>query len=148
MFYSNDTIGNFMSPTAQSIYEAPNNGTVSGEQNIFKIRAAWASDSNNPLKFDVSWEFDAQNSVNVPTTAGFGANGALAASNIKETSMKATSDGRCWYISKVSGYPSDTTSVAHDYSGYGSSVFSNSNNPIFSGFKSGFNVTFIRSSSE
>lgn len=148
MFYSNDTIGNFMSPTAQSIYEAPNNGTVSGEQNIFKIRAAWASDSNNPLKFDVSWEFDAQNSVNVPTTAGFGANGALAASNIKENIVNATSDGRCWYISKVSGYPSDTTSIAHDYSGYGSNVFSNADNPIFSGFKSGFNVTFIRSSSE
>lgn len=148
MFYGNDTIASFMSPTAQPIYEAPNNATVSGEQNIFKVKSAWASETNQALKFDVSWEFDTQNAVNVPTTAGFGDNGTLAASNINETVINATSDGRCWFISKVSGYPTDTITVAHDYSGYGSNVIADSDNPIFPGFKSGFNVTFIRSSSE
>ena len=89
----NGALGTQTSPS-QAASGTYSNGTVMvlpGQHSEFRIRAPWASDPGKPLKFNIKWEYDVNNTVNVLTTSS--GQGDAIAPGFGDSS--AVSDGKC-----------------------------------------------------
>jgi hypothetical protein len=130
-----------ISPQTASAFEGSNGATLSGQVTSFKIKSSWASDANKPLKFNVKWEYNADNAVNVPSEVSF------TSTNPTTTykSVTTTSDGKCYaQYDRTTTYP-DFTTLFHDNTGanVANSIDTQQQDAI-----SHFDVQFVRSTAE
>lgn len=78
-----------VTPSSNSTYSI-----LSGQYNVFSVRASWASDVNKPQILNFKWEYAPTVSSNVITSGGFGVGGAQSVGTISKVSAKI--QGKCY----------------------------------------------------
>jgi hypothetical protein len=141
LFSDDGVASSQVSPTSASAFNGGNAVTLSGQVTSFKIKSTWASDANKPLKFNVKWEYNADNAVNVPSSFTF----TGSDQNTTYKSITTTSDGKCYaQYDRTASYP-DYTDLFHDNTG------AKTTNTLDTSLNSGisyFQVQFVRSTAE
>lgn len=140
----NGALGSQTSPSkaASGTYS---NGTVMvlpGLHNKFRIRAPWASDPGKPLKFNIKWEYDVDNAVNVLTTSS-GQGDAIAPGF---GGSSAVSDGKCDGTYHNNYRPSDKK--VHDNTGAGVPDGTDAGFDGSDDLDRAFTVLFVRATSD
>lgn len=150
-----DNVGTNMSLLTAANNLAAHQATLSGQVNSFTIKSPWASESGKNLKFNIKWEYQADNKVAVPAKFTIKANGLHTnhtADTVNITTKDITSkvDGQC-YSNALNTGVTDTTQAFHDNTGYGSK------NNLDTGYHEGgtteypfghFEVNFVRATAE
>lgn len=115
------------------------------EATAFAIRSMWATDTNiGKLEFNIKWEFDSKNNLDVPTkfTVGNTANSVSSTS----TPQYAISDGKCYgNQNKGQSYDYDLINLFHDNTGAG--TIDNLDKEFNDNFGK-FTIQFVRSTAE
>lgn len=116
------------------------------EATAFAIRSMWATDSNiGKLEFNIKWEFDSKNNLDVPTKFTVG-NTADSVSSTS-TPQYAISDGKCYgNQNKGQYYDSDKMiKIFHDSTGAG--TIDNLDKNVSDEFGK-FTIQFVRATAE
>lgn len=115
------------------------------EATAFAIRSMWATDPNiGKLEFNIKWEFDSKNNLDVPTKFTVG-NTADSVSSTS-TPQYAISDGKCYgNQNKGQSYDYDLINLFHDNTGAGTI---DNLDKSFSDEFGKFTIQFIRSTAE
>ena len=95
---------------------------MSGSVNDFQIKSAWATESGLPLKFQVKWEYDADNHVSIPDTVSITGEGTPNGNTTGGVNWKTVAtkvDGKCLSQQNTKTPSPDTTELNHDSSGSG-----------------------------
>lgn len=117
-----------------------------GEQTAFAIRSMWATDSNiGKLEFNIKWEFDSKNNLDVPTKFTVG-NTADSVSSTS-TPQYAISDGKCYarnsYNERID--EKNLINLFHDNTGAG--TIDNLDKEFSDNFGK-FTIQFVRATAE
>ena len=115
------------------------------EATAFAIRSMWATDPNiGKLEFNIKWEFDSKNNLDVPTKFTVG-NTADSVSSTS-TPQYAISDGKCYgNQNKGQSYNYDLINLFHDNTGAGTI---DNLDKSFSDEFGKFTIQFVRSTAE
>lgn len=115
------------------------------EATAFAIRSMWATDPNiGKLEFNIKWEFDSKNNLDVPTKFTVG-NTADSVSSTS-TPQYAISDGKCYgNQNKGQSYDYDLINLFHDNTGAG--TIDNLDKEFNDNFGK-FTIQFVRSTAE
>lgn len=115
------------------------------EATAFAIRSMWATDPNiGKLEFNIKWEFDSKNNLDVPTKFTVG-NTADSVSSTS-TPQYAISDGKCYgNQNKGQSYDYDLINLFHDNTGAG--TIDNLDKDFNDNFGK-FTIQFVRSTAE
>lgn len=122
-----------------------NNGlttVLNGQVNKFQIRAPWASDAGRPLKFNIKWEYDVNNTSIVYT----GMTGAGDAGTVSTDKVAATSDGKC--DGTYSGTYANTDDSSYNNSGAGTTDTQDGSFDGSNSLSKAFTVLFVRVTSD
>lgn len=130
---------------------------LSGQINSFKIKSAWATENGKPLRFQMKWEYNANDHVSVPSTISFKGTGTTTG-NIpgdvyREDTIATAVDGKCLGQQNTLNHTPDTTDLNHDNSGSGTNDNDDTTfdtNPLAgSGAPRGwFEINFVRATAE
>lgn len=128
-----------------------------GQINSFRIKSAWATENGKPLKFQMKWEYNANDHVSVPSTISFKGTGTTTG-NIpgdvyREDTIATAVDGKCLGQQNTLNHTPDTTDLNHDNSGSGTNDNDDTTfdtNPLAgSGAPRGwFEINFVRATAE
>lgn len=121
------------------------NGTVTvlnGQRNDFRIRAPWASDPGKPLKFNVKWEYDVDNTATILVSSN--GQGDSIAPGFGQTTAK--SDGKCDSTHHGSYRPNDNG--VHDNTGAGTPDLTDLGFDGSDNLDRAFTVLFVRATSD
>ena len=115
------------------------------EATAFAIRSMWATDPNiGKLEFNIKWEFDSKNNLDVPTKFTVG-NTADSVSSTS-TPQYAISDGKCYgNQNKGQSYNYDLINLFHDNTGAG--TIDNLDKEFNDNFGK-FTIQFVRATAE
>lgn len=130
---------------------------LSGQINSFRIKSAWATENGHPLKFQMKWEYDANDHVSVPSTISFKGTGTTTG-NIpgdvhSDETISTVVDGKCLSQQNTLNHTPDTTDLNHDNSGSGTTdnddtTFDTVPLAGSSAARGWFGVTFVRATAE
>lgn len=130
---------------------------LSGQINSFQIKSAWATENGHPLKFQMKWEYDANDHVSVPSTISFQGTGTVAGNipgNVhSDETISTVVDGKCLSQQNTLNHNPDTTDLNHDNSGSGTvdnddTTFDTSKPLGYGAARGWFGVTFVRATAE
>lgn len=152
---STDNVGTNLSRLTAANNVGAHQMTLSGQVNEFTIKSPWASEAGKPLRFNIKWEYEANNKVMVPARFTIKANGlhvnhTADTVNYDTVAIDAKVDGQC-YSNALNTGETNTQTAFHDNTGYGSK------NDLDTGYHDGgsekypfghFEVNFVRATAE
>ena len=117
-----------------------------GEQTAFAIRSMWATDSNiGKLEFNIKWEFDTKNNLDVPTNFTVG-NTADSVSSTS-TPQYAISDGKCYARNSYNERIDDRNLINLFHDNTGAGTIDNLDKSFSDEFGK-FTIQFVRATAE
>lgn len=132
-------------------FDAQDSVQVAGDLTQFRIKSPWATEKDRPLKFNIKWEYEADNTVTVPAkwilqTHGIDRPDTATLTTVQD---KTTVDGKCDSQFQRDGQVYlDHTDSAHEWSGATRQnkpdMQFQQNDPL----KGWFGITFVRASAE
>lgn len=130
---------------------------LSGQINQFRIKSAWATENGHPLKFQMKWEYDANDHVSVPSTISFQGTGTVTGNipgNVhNDDTISTVVDGKCLSQQNTLDHTPDTTDLNHNNSGSGAVDNDDAKFDTFQlagsrAARGWFGITFVRATAE
>ena len=153
LFNGNGNVVNQWASSTNDRFDTKTSNQIGGQATQFRIKSAWATKNGKPLKFNVKWEYEVDNTVRTPTVWKIRNNGTnldtVSVASVTTVDQTTKVDGKCDSQFNRAGqvyqdhtdYAQQGTGVTHKNT---QDVNFEEDNPM----KGWFSITFVRATAE
>ena len=153
LFNGNGVVVNQWASSTNDRFDTKTSNQIGGQATQFRIKSAWATKNGKPLKFNVKWEYEVDNTVRTPTVWKIRNNGTnldtVSVASVTTVDQTTKVDGKCDSQFNRAGqvyqdhtdYAQQGTGVTHKNT---QDVNFEEDNPM----KGWFSITFVRATAE
>ena len=150
LFNGNGSVVNQWSSSTNDRFDTNMSNQIGGQATQFRIKSAWATENGKPLKFNVKWEYEVDNTVRTPTVWKIRNNGTnLDTVSVTTVDQTTKVDGKCdSQFNKTGQVYQDHTDYAQQGTGVTRKNTQDVNFEEDNPMKGWFSITFVRATSE
>ena len=150
LFNGNGNVVNQWSSSTNDRFDTNMSNQIGGQATQFRIKSAWATENGKPLKFNVKWEYEVDNTVRTPTVWKIRNNGTnLDTVSVTTVDQTTKVDGKCdSQFNRTGQVYQDHTDYAQQGTGATRKNTQDVNFEEDNPMKGWFSVTFVRATSE
>ena len=150
LFNGNGNVVNQWSSSTNDRFDTNTSNQIGGQATQFRIKSAWATENGKPLKFNVKWEYEVDNTVRTPTVWKIRHNGTnLDTVSVTTVDQTTKVDGKCdSQFNKTGQVYQDHTYYAQQGTGVTRKNTQDVNFEEDNPLEGWFSITFVRSTSE
>lgn len=150
LFNGNGNVVNQWSSSTNDRFDTNTSNQIGGQATQFRIKSAWATENGKPLKFNVKWEYEVDNTVRTPTVWKIRNNGTnLDTVSVTTVDQTTKVDGKCdSQFNRTGQVYQDHTDYAQQGTGATRKNTQDVNFEEDNPMKGWFSVTFVRATSE
>ena len=153
LFNGNGVVVNQWASSTNDRFDTKTSNQIGGQATQFRIKSAWATKNGKPLKFNVKWEYEVDNTVRTPTVWKIRQTGTnldtVSVASVTTVDQTTKVDGKCDSQFNRAGqvyqdhtdYAQQGTGVTHKNT---QDVNFEEDNPM----KGWFSITFVRATAE
>lgn len=150
LFNGNGNVVNQWSSSTNDRFDTNTSNQIGGQATQFRIKSAWATENGKPLKFNVKWEYEVDNTVRTPTVWKIRNNGTnLDTVSVTTVDQTTKVDGKCdSQFNRAGQVYQDHTDYAQQGTGVTRKNTQDVNFEEDNPMKGWFSITFVRATSE
>lgn len=150
LFNGNGNVVNQWSSSTNNRFDTNTSNQIGGQATQFRIKSAWATENGKPLKFNVKWEYEVDNTVRTPTVWKIRNNGTnLDTVSVTTVDQTTKVDGKCdSQFNRAGQVYQDHTDYAQQGTGVTRKNTQDVNFEEDNPMKGWFSITFVRATSE
>lgn len=153
LFNGNGNVVNQWASSTNDRFDTKTSNQIGGQATQFRIKSAWATENGKPLKFNVKWEYEVDNTVRTPTVWKIRNNGTnldtVSVASVTTVDQTTKVDGKCdSQFNRAGQVYQDHTYYAQQGTGVTRKNTQDVNFEEDNPMKGWFSITFVRSTSE
>lgn len=153
LFNGNGVVVNQWASSINDRFDTKTSNQIGGQATQFRIKSAWATENGKPLKFNVKWEYEVDNTVRTPTVWKIRNNGTnldtVSVASVTTVDQTTKVDGKCdSQFNRAGQVYQDHTYYAQQGTGVTRKNTQDVNFEEDNPMKGWFSITFVRSTSE
>lgn len=153
LFNGNGNVVNQWASSTNDRFDTKTSNQIGGQATQFRIKSAWATENGKPLKFNVKWEYEVDNTVRTPTVWKIRSHGtnldAVSVASVTTVDQTTKVDGKCdSQFNRAGQVYQDHTYYAQQGTGVTRKNTQDVNFEEDNPMKGWFSITFVRSTSE